>query len=541
LPPLIIPRAAMRTLGLALLAVSSSFVGAARLPFQSAIRAARLPPPRCVASSAGSDVSLALPIVAAPSPEVEKARAAAEAAVAPKAASAALGKKLGKGEVHGLPLVIGLSHKTATVEVREKLSIQEKDWNQAAAALAAYDTIQEAAVLSTCNRFEVYIVATDLFAATRDVLHFLRAHSGLESAELRPNLFMLQDEEATMHLLRVSSGLDSLVVGEGQILSQVKACYTHAIAPADDEAGRPAGSAGKVLGRLLNSAVMAGKFVRAETEIAKGAVSISSAAVELAVMKTPDDLGVPLAEARVCVIGAGKMSKLLLTHLESHGVSTVKLLNRGRARAEELASLYPDMDITIGLMDEQWESLRQCDLAFTSTSATGCIVTKRELVEKGWGEAGAGRLAIIDISVPRNVESECNELASVRAYNVDDLKQVVAKNQARRREKVLEAEVLLRDKLAEFVSWQQSLKYVPAISQLQAKYEAVRAAEVAKAAKKLKGLSDKDMQAVEVLTKGILNKLLHAPMSYLRSEDPDGTKASVRQVNEMFQTGDPTN
>lgn len=218
--------------------------------------------------------------------------------MAPKAASAALGKKLGKGEVHGLPLVIGLSHKTATVEVREKLSIQEKDWNQAAAALAAYDTIQEAAVLSTCNRFEVYIVATDLFAATRDVLHFLRAHSGLESAELRPNLFMLQDEEATMHLLRVSSGLDSLVVGEGQILSQVKACYTHAIAPADDEAGRPAGSAGKVLGRLLNSAVMAGKFVRAETEIAKGAVSISSAAVELAVMKTPDDLGVPLAEVR---------------------------------------------------------------------------------------------------------------------------------------------------------------------------------------------------------------------------------------------------
>lgn len=271
------------------------------------------------------------------------------------------------------------------------------------------------------------------------------------------------------------------------------------------------------------------------------------------------------------------MSKLLLTHLESHGVSKVKLLNRGRARAEELASLYPDMEITIGLMDEQWESLRQCDLAFTSTSATGCIVTKQELVEKGWGEAGAGRLAIIDISVPRNVESECNELASVRAYNVDDLKQVVAKNQARRREKVrgrpclgstrvfsslppalgpawqpssastrsspqvLEAEVLLRDKLAEFVSWQQSLKYVPAISQLQAKYEAVRAAEVAKAAKKLKGLSDKDMQAVEVLTKGILNKLLHAPMSYLRSEDPDGTKASVRQVNEMFQTGDPTN
>lgn len=138
----------------------------------------------------------------------------------------------------------------------------------------------------------------------------------------------------------------------------------------------------------------------------------------------------------MCVIGAGKMSKLLLTHLESHGVSKVKLLNRGRARAEELASLYPEMDISVGLMDEQWESLREADLAFTSTSATGCIVTKPQLETHGWGQPTGGRLAIIDISVPRNVESECNQVEGVCAYNVDDLKQVVAKNQARRREKV---------------------------------------------------------------------------------------------------------
>jgi len=244
----------------------------------------------------------------------------------------------------------------------------------------------------------------------------------------------------------------------------------------------------------------------------------------------------PLSEARVCVIGAGKMSKLLLTHLASHGVSKVKLLNRGRARAEELAAQYPDMDIEIGLMDEQWASIRECDLAFTSTSATGCIVTLPELKEHGYAETAAPKLALIDISVPRNVESECNELDNVFAYNVDDLKQVVAANQARRREKVLEAEVLLRDKLAEFVSWQQSLKYVPAISELQAKYEAVRVAEVSKAEKKLKSLDDKQRQAVEVLTKGIINKLLHAPMTYLRSEDADGSKVSVEQIQQIFQT-----
>merc|ERR1719409_2650708 len=158
--------------------------------------------------------------------------------------------------VHGKPIVIGLSHKTATVEVREKLSIQEAQWNAASEKLTAYETIQEAAVLSTCNRFEVYIVAEDSYQATRDAMAFLREHSGLTDAELRPNLFVLHNEDATWHLLRVASGLDSLVVGEGQILSQCKACYAHAIAPANEETGEPAGSANKVLGRLLNSAVM---------------------------------------------------------------------------------------------------------------------------------------------------------------------------------------------------------------------------------------------------------------------------------------------
>jgi len=436
--------------------------------------------------------------------------------------------------VHGQPLVIGLSHKTATVEVREKLSIKEANWNEAAAALTAFESVQEAAVLSTCNRFEVYVVARDHFAATRDVMAFLRGHSGIEEVQLRPNLFMLQDEDAVAHLLRVSAGLDSLVVGEGQILSQVKACYSHAIA--DESEDELAGSAGKVLGRLLNSAVMAGKFVRSETEIAKGAVSISSAAVELAVMRCPEDLGKPLKEARVTVIGAGTMSRLALTHLASHGVTKVKLLNRGRERAEALAAEYPDVDIEVGLMDTLWESLEESDLAITSTSATECIITEAELRDRVWG-AGEQTLSVIDISVPRNVESECNNVGGVHAYNVDDLKQVVAANQAKRRAKVLEAEVLLRAELAKFVAWQESLKYVPAISDLQSKFEEVRAAELAKAMKKLKNLSPKEQQAVEMLTKGMINKMLHSPMSYLRAED-DGTKATVKQVRRLFQLKD---
>uniref|UniRef100_A0A6V2YHV8 Glutamyl-tRNA reductase n=1 Tax=Emiliania huxleyi TaxID=2903 RepID=A0A6V2YHV8_EMIHU len=523
----------MRVRASRLLLLSVAFLagaGGVQLAVAPASRAARAAAPRCSATQPSE--AAVVTAAAAGAKAMEQARAAAEAAVSPPAAAS---KRKG-AQTFGKPLVIGLSHKTATVEVREKLSIPEAQWNEAAAALVGYETVQEAAILSTCNRFEVYIVAEDHYAATRDVLSFLRGHSGLEAETLRPNLFMLQDEEATLHLLRVSSGLDSLVVGEGQILSQVKACYSHAIAPESES--EPAGSAGKVLGRLLNSAVMAGKFVRSETQIAKGAVSISSAAVELAVLRAPLDLGMPLESTSVCVIGAGKMSRLLLTHLASHGVTKVKLLNRGRARAEELAAEHPELDVQVGLMDELWPSLQECDLAFTSTSATGCIVTGAELRERGWDDEAARPLSLIDISVPRNVDAECNDVSAVHAYNVDDLKQVVAKNQARRREKVLEAEVLLRDKLAEFVAWQGSLQYVPAISQLQAKFESVRASELEKATKKLKSLDPKQRQAVEVLTKGIINKLLHAPMTYLRSDDADGTKATVDQINALFQTGD---
>ena len=483
-----------------------------------------------VPSSARSRASQVLAVAADAAAAVA---AQTEPAAAKKPKKPKKEKKKGPA-VHGKPIVIGLSHKTATVEVREKLSIQEAQWNAASVTLTEYETIQEAAVLSTCNRFEIYIVAENHFEATRDAMAFLRQHSGLTDEELRPNLFVLQDQDATWHLLRVASGLDSLVVGEGQILSQCKACYAHAIAPANEETGEPAGSANKVLGRLLNSAVMAGKFVRSETEIAKGAVSISSAAVELAMLKARVDLSRPLPDLTIAVVGAGKMSKLLFTHLASHGVTKIILLNRSQKSADELAAQYPDLEVEVKLMDEFWPTMERVDLAFTSTSATGCIVTEEELNQGVWKD-GEKPLMLIDISVPRNVEAGCNDVPGVFAYNVDDLKQVVAANQEKRRHKMLEAELLLQVELAKFVQWQESLRYVPAISKLQKKFEQVRSAEFKKAAdKQLKDLSDKERQAVDVLTKGILNKLLHSPMTYLRSDDQDGTKADVAQIEALF-------
>lgn len=254
-------------------------------------------------------------------------------------------------------------------------------------------------------------------------------------------------------------------------------------------------------------------------------------------LKSRVDLAQPLPGLRVAIVGAGKMSRLLLTHLQSHGVSKVVLLNRSRKSAEELAADYPEMAIDVRLMDALWPTLDEADLAFTSTSAVNCIFTKDNLSENGWGNPQKP-LMLIDISVPRNVEASVNELEGLYAYNVDDLKQVVAANQAKRRHKILEAEVLLRVELAKFVQWQESLRYVPAISKLQAKFEQVRSTELAKAMAKekkgLKGLSDKERQAVDVVTKGIINKLLHAPMTYLRSDDMEGDKATVKQIEELF-------
>jgi len=211
----------------------------------------------------------------------------------------------------------------------------------------------------------------------------------------------------------------------------------------------------------------------------------------------------------------------------------VTLLNRSRPRADELAAEYPDLEVDVKLMDEFWSALETTDLAFTSTSSTGCIVTKDELNAGPWA-GGDLPLMLIDISVPRNVESQCNDIDNVFAYNVDDLKQVVAANQEKRRHKMIEAEMLLRVELAKFVQWQESLRYVPAIAKLQKKFEEVRQAEIKRATKKgLKGLDDKQIQAVDVVTKGIINKLLHGPMSYLRSDDY-GEKATVQQIEELF-------
>ena len=240
------------------------------------------------------------------------------------------------------------------------------------------------------------------------------------------------------------------------------------------------------------------------------------------------------------------MSRLLITHLASHGVTKLTLLNRSRKSAEEMAAEYPDVDIRVGLMDELWDTMEQSDMAFTSTSATGCILTKANLGERVWGEADApGKhsppLVIIDISVPRNVESQCNEVGNVKAYNVDDLKAVVAKNQAESEAtRCIQAEMLLRIELAEVRGvGGEPASTCPPSRGCRRRWRRCAPPRPPRTMKKaLKGLSDKERQAVETVTKGIINKLLHSPMAYLRSDEQGRTKATVSQIEEIFGLGD---
>jgi glutamyl-tRNA reductase len=426
--------------------------------------------------------------------------------------------------------VVGLSHKTAPVEVREKLSIPEELVERAIAQIKAYPHIEEVAILSTCNRLEIYCVALDTQAGVREVTQFLAEHSHIPLPQLRPHLFVLLHQDAVMHLMRVAAGLDSLVLGEGQILAQVKTTHKQ---------GQQYDGVGRMLNRLLKQAITAGKRVRTETSIGTGAVSISSAAVELAQLKVAErrgELGFASLEGhRVTILGAGKMSRLLVQHLLSKGGEHIYILNRSLSRAEELAQQFrgDQCMIRTGVLAEMISVLSESDIVFTSTSATEPILHRGNLEPVVGSD---NQLMLIDISVPRNVAADVNELPHVHAYNVDDLKEVVAQNQESRRRIAQEAELLLEEEVTAFEGWWQSLETVPTINSLREKIEGIREQELEKALSRL-GIEfgEKQQEIIEALTRGIVNKILHDPMVELRSlQDLDQQRRAMDSLIQLF-------
>jgi len=422
--------------------------------------------------------------------------------------------------------VVGLSHKTASVHIREKLSIPEPQIEAAIAHLLSYPHLEEVAILSTCNRLEIYAVSSAIEPGVREVVQYLSEHSKLSLSELRPHLFTLLHQDAVMHLMRVAAGLDSLVLGEGQILAQVKNAH---------QLAQQYKGAGSILNRLLKQAVTAGKRVRSETNIGTGAVSISSAAVELAQLKV-QARSTSLQDHRITILGAGKMSRLLVQHLISKGAKQITVLNRTLPRAEKLAQQFQaDAEIKVGLMDQMLNTVANSDIVFTGTSATEPILDRDNLAPVLTAERSFP-LMLIDIAVPLNVAANVSELSQVQAFNVDDLKAVVAQNYESRRRMAQEAEVLLESECDAFDSWWRSLETVPTINSLRSKIEGIREQELEKALSRLGSeFGEKHQEIIEALTRGIVNKILHDPMVQLRAQqDIEARRQAMQTLRTLF-------
>ena len=423
--------------------------------------------------------------------------------------------------------VVGLSHRTAPVEIRERLSIPEQTMETSLQSLRGNEQVLEASILSTCNRLEIYTLVRNPELGVSAVSDFLSGHSGLESGELSPHLFSFHHEDAVDHLMRVAAGLDSLVLGEGQILSQVKKMM---------RLGQEHKSLGPILNRLLTQAVSTGKRVRSETNLGTGAVSISSAAVELAQLKLGQSKGldqlVTLESEQIAVVGAGRMSRLLLQHLQAKGATAVVLLNRTVERAELLARDFPDLQVQCRSLIDMDECLSTCSLVFTSTAADDPIIDAARLEPLN----RRSRLRLIDIGVPRNIAADAGDIDGVDAYDVDDLQEVVARNQEARQAMAKEAEQLLQQEARQFLEWWDSLEAVPTINRLRSSMESIRNEELQKALSRMgPDFSARERKVVEALSKGIINKILHTPVTQLRA--PQGRQErqqALRTVEHLF-------
>uniref|UniRef100_A0A1D1Y724 Glutamyl-tRNA reductase n=1 Tax=Anthurium amnicola TaxID=1678845 RepID=A0A1D1Y724_9ARAE len=426
--------------------------------------------------------------------------------------------------------VIGLSVHTAPVEMREKLAVPEAQWPRAIAELCDLYHIEEAAVLSTCNRMEIYVVALSWHRGIREVIGWMSKASGIPVPELRQHLFMLRDGDAIRHLFEVSAGLDSLVLGEGQILAQVKQVV---------RVGQGSGGLGKNIDRLFKDAITAGKRVRSETNISSGAVSVSSAAVELALMKLPKSHAL---SARMLLIGAGKMGKLVIKHLAAKGCTRVVVVNRSEDRVAAIREELKDIEIIYQPLTEMLSCAAEADVLFTSTASETPLFMK-EHVEAlpPVSEAVGGLRLFVDISVPRNVGSCVSDVENARVYNVDDLKEVVEANKEDRLRKALEAQVIITEELKRFEAWRDSLETVPTIKKLRSYADRIRVSELEKCLQKIgdDALTKKVRKAVDELSTGIVNKLLHGPLQHLRCDGSDGrnldeTLENMHALNRMF-------
>jgi glutamyl-tRNA reductase len=395
-------------------------------------------------------------------------------------------------------LLTGLNHRTAPVEVREKIAFAEHSLPEALASLRKSPGLIEGMILSTCNRVEIAATVDDDADAGQAVETFIAESRSVERAWVVPYLYRFDGSDAIRHLFRVASSLDSMVVGEPQILGQLKNAYALA-----KEHGALSGFLDLVMTRAFNVA----KRVRSETDIGESAVSVSYAAVELA-----RDIFGSLNGKRVLVIGAGEMAESALRHLRRAGVSEILIANRTRERAQLLADEFNGRVIDYETLTD---ALPEVDILLASSGAPHYIVTREQM--KGVISRRKNRpMFLIDIAVPRNIEPEVNDLANVFLYDIDDLDKTVKTNIEGRKETAIEAEEIIREEVERMMQRLKTREVAPTIVSLQEQLESVRAHEIDRMRSRLGPMTPQQEEAIEAITRGIINKIAHGPITELR-------------------------
>ena len=390
-------------------------------------------------------------------------------------------------------IVLGLNHKTAPVDVRERFSISRESIRKGLLNLNEYESLNEAVVLSTCNRSELYAVVEDAQEDTGTLRQFLFDLTGTEE-DIDEYLYCYEDEECIRHLFNVASSLDSLVLGEGQILSQVKQAYALA---------RDANATSTILNTLFHRAIATGKRVRTETRIAYSAVSVSYAAVELA-----RDIFGDLSNSNVLIFGAGKMAELTAQHLNSRGVKKIYVANRHKDKAQALAEYFGGEAVAF---DRAFKEATDIDIVVTSTGAPHYVVKPwetQQLMTKRHGRP----LVFIDIAVPRDVDPEVEEIKGVKLYNIDALEAVVDEHVEKRRHEARRAKKIVEEEIASLEDKFQYLSCRPLMALLSERCERIRCREVKRAASKLPDISKEEERAIEHMSKMIVRKILRTPM-----------------------------
>jgi glutamyl-tRNA reductase len=419
-------------------------------------------------------------------------------------------------------LLVGISHKTAPVELRERVDFQARDLAAVLRALSERGSAHEAVVVSTCNRSEIYVACDEPGATRQDLARFVSEFNDVTASDVAPHLYDVVDIDAARHLFRVAAGLDSLVVGEPQILGQVKGAHT---------AAAEAQTSGPLLNRLFHASFAVGKRVRTETGLGSGAVSVSYAAVALAKKIFGD-----LSGRTVVVIGAGEMGKLTAIHMKSQNVRQITIVSRTLAHAARTAEAIG------GAGAAPWDELDAVliggDIVITATGAANPILTKAH-IEAVMRPRRSQPLFIIDIAMPRDVEAEAGEIEQVFLYNIDDLQATVRENLARRASEVRRAEAIVDEEVQRFGAWFRSRGAIPTVVALRERFETIRRQELERLEFKLSSLPPEARARVDEITHLIVEKLLLTPTEQLKSlSDADTMGAYAEALTRLFGLAD---